>query len=136
MTDRLRRGASFPLTSSDVGRPLTELLPGVEQRGPQAGDLPARRGQVRLQLRLPLPQPLHLALTRDVLPQQLQLVHLQPVHLVLVAIAASATPAVTATGSSSAIDGDGGHGTRNYILERMEFLIPEKKASNIIYFVT
>ena len=127
MTDRLRRRAlssAFPpLTPSDVRRPLTELLPGVEQRGPQAGDLPARRGQVRLQLRLPLPQPLHLALARDVLTQQLKLVHLQPVHLVLVAIAASATPAVTATRSSSAIDGDSGHGARNYILKRMEFSI-------------
>ena len=105
-------------SSSDLCRPLAQLLSGVEEGGPKAGDLPARRGQVRLQLRLPLPQPLNLALARHILPQQLQLVHLQPVYLVLVAVAARvpATTTTTRAGTASAVDSDGGDRARNYIL--------------------
>ena len=46
---------------------------GGDEAVPEAVDLPARRVEVGLQLHLAVAQPLHLVLTRDVLPQQLQL---------------------------------------------------------------
>ena len=47
---------------------------------------PGRSGEVGLELELALPQVFHLALGRHVLPQQLQLLHLQPSHLALQAV--------------------------------------------------
>ena len=55
----------------------------------------------------------HLALARDVLPQQLQLVHLEPVHLLLVAVAAAAA---APAGPVSAVNGHRRHGTRYDVL--------------------
>ena len=48
---------------------------------PEPLDLPGGEAEVAAELQLSLPQPLDLALCRHVLTQQLQLVTLQPRHL-------------------------------------------------------
>ena len=48
---------------------------------PQPRDLSGGQTEVATELVLPLPQPLDLALGRHILSEQLQLVHLEPRHL-------------------------------------------------------
>ena len=65
------------LIAVDVGGRLPRQVVVVLLPHPQPDDLPAGRRQVGLELSLALAQPLQLALVRDVLPEQLQLLALQ-----------------------------------------------------------
>jgi hypothetical protein len=58
----------------------------LSQSHPQSVNLLAGRSEVGLQLLLAIAQSLHLALARNVLTEQLQLVRLQPADLLLVPV--------------------------------------------------
>ena len=77
--------ASPPL-NDQASRVMTEMIMIIMTHdlliiSPQPRDLSGGQAEVATQLVLPLPQPLDLALGRHVLSEQLQLVHLEPRHL-------------------------------------------------------
>ena len=61
--------------------PLLLILPDPLLVSPQPRDLSGGQAEVTTQLMFSLPQPLNLSLGSHILSEQLQLVHLQPSHL-------------------------------------------------------
>ena len=77
--------ASPPL-NDQASRVMTEIIISLMTKdliiiSPQPRDLSGGQTEVATELVLSLPQPLDLALGRHVLSEQLQLVHLEPRHL-------------------------------------------------------